>query len=77
MTLGVVDSNRLQPNVHLTVRSSDNLSVLTDLYEATVLPGGAYGKFLCKCNGRRLNFWSTPAILEMKDGDMLEFFPMY
>ncbi|KAE8780789.1 hypothetical protein D1007_46098 [Hordeum vulgare] len=74
LALRVVDINRILPDVHLTMRSRDELKVLMDLYEATVLPREPKVRFTFLLNGRRLNGEETPAFLEIEDGDMADCF---
>ncbi|XP_071680048.1 uncharacterized protein [Lolium perenne] len=69
VTLYVTDG---QNKVYLTMRRTDRLKVLLDVYRDKVPTGWWGGRFTRY--GKHLNHQSTPADHDMKDGDELDFF---
>lgn len=61
--------------VHRTMRRSEKLKALIDLYYATVHAAEGNGTFIF--DGRLLRGWETPAELEMEDGHEVEYFPSW
>jgi small ubiquitin-related modifier len=69
VTLYVTDE---QNKVYLTMRRTDKLKVLLDVYRDKVPTGWWGGRFARY--GKQLNHQSTPADHDMMDGDELDFF---